>query len=211
MNETSGSEPEIVRADRKRQRMVLLATALFFALAVRGVHELAAAFESIRALTRTDPNVARELILRLLDGFLFGMAGLMSAAGLYLAVQGWRIRRAQRFPLPGARVVTDTKVLRDGAARRRAWIGSALGAVLLLGAAVLPTWGRGEILERIYLPQDLDLEELMIIDPDTPDVPLYPHRPFEMGGAGAPAAGSPAAGSPNRQPPNRQPPNRQPK
>lgn len=177
MVEISDSEsetPEVVSADPGRQRAVLLGVALFLALAVRGVHEIGAAFDTIRALTRTEPEMARRQILSVLDVFVYGMAALMAVMGLYLTVQGIRIVRAGRFPPLGARVVTDTRVLRGSSARRRAWMGWGLAGILWLGAALLPSWGRGELLRRIYLPVDLGLDEPRIVDPDTPDVPLYP-------------------------------------
>lgn len=174
----SGIETEIVPADPGRQRAVLLGMALFCAVGVRGVHELGGAFDTIRALTRVDPDAARRRILTLLDFFLYGMSAILAVGALVLAVQGLRILRSGHFPPPGARVVLDTRVQRGAAAKRRGGLSWMMGTLMLLAAVALPTLGKREILERIYLPQDLDQDLQRIVDPDTPDVPLFTYDPL---------------------------------
>ena len=63
---------------------------------------------------------------------------LIAALGAYLWRGASRVRRAQRWPPPGARTLRDTPVLTGAAARRRARGMQAVALALWLVALALP-------------------------------------------------------------------------
>ena len=154
----------VVKADPKRQRWVLLISALAAALAVRFIYELDRTLEEIARVgllnpgssSRADPSGQPEFSSR--D---FGPLGLMA---LYLIIQGTRIALAEQHPLPGARVVRDTKVRFGEAAKRRALVGFTLAALLIVAAFWLPRVGLHYISQTIVIPESVEIPQM--IDPD---------------------------------------------
>jgi len=61
-------------------------------------------------------------------------AGMALVVALILAQKSRAIRRANQYPVPGARVLRDTVVRTDAEARRVAAWGDALAIGLVLGA-----------------------------------------------------------------------------
>jgi hypothetical protein len=131
VDDPSGS---IARADN---RMRLLAFGVFVAATVLGLVTMRWITERIEALERLVP-VDSERALRGTIELLWWLTGLAAGMALVVALivaqKSRAIRRADRYPLPGARVLRDTRVRTGADARRIAAWGDALAIGLVLGA-----------------------------------------------------------------------------
>lgn len=132
----SAPTSEILRADRRLRRRVMLAAIGLVAFAVLilelGMPWLPAEFE------RQPPEVAvRALKLLMLAAF-----APFIPLGVYLFSFGRRTVQAGRFPPPGAPVIIDTRVRQGRAARLRGGLLMLVGLVLtgltLFAALVMP-------------------------------------------------------------------------
>lgn len=155
-----------LKGDPKRQRWVLLIAALASALAIRFVYELDRTLDDIMAVAVLNPTRAAEQTLQLTHNFLSGISWILGLIALYLVVQGARIVSAGQYPLPGAKVVLNTKVVFGEAAKRRALIGFTLAALLMVGAFWLPLVGQRYIRQAIVIPPHVEQDLPQILDPD---------------------------------------------
>ena len=123
-----------MQADRQLQ---LLALGVFIAATVFGLVAMRWMTQRIAELERLVPTDSRRALagtvhlLWTLTGLAAGMALVVA---LIVAQKSRAIRRANRYPVPGARVLRDTVVRTDGEARRVAAWGDALAIGLVLGA-----------------------------------------------------------------------------
>jgi hypothetical protein len=138
--------PGIQRADPgARRRALLLAVAI-------GAAGWAAFFvlqEWLADLQTKDPAIAREALE---DAMIWGtwaatLPVLVFATWLWLL--GARVRRAERYPPPGAKVIRDTPVLTGREARSR-------GALLQVFALILGVCGAGTLIAVHRLVVRLD-------------------------------------------------------
>jgi hypothetical protein len=127
------SEP-IVRADN---RMRMLALGVFVAATLFGIVAMRWITQRIGALERLVPIDSKRALegtvelLWWLTGLAAGMALLVA---LIVAQKSRAIRRADRYPVPGTRVLRDTVVRTGADARRVAAWGDMLAIGLVLGA-----------------------------------------------------------------------------
>ncbi len=154
----------VLKADPRRQRWVLLIATLGAALGVRFIHELDRTLGDIAQVAVLNPSRAAELTIQVSRNFLLGTSAVLGLIALYLIVQGIRIVLAEQHPLPGARVVRDTKVRFGDAAKGRALIGLTLAALLIVTAVWLPRIGLHYISQAIVIPEAEEMPQL--IDPD---------------------------------------------
>lgn len=127
--------PEIQPADPGTRRRALLAAG---AIAIAGWAAYFALQDWLARLPRSDPARMREsLECALVWGSWAAMLPVAVLAA-WLWVYGARVRRAGRFPPPGAKVLRDTPVLLGDAARLRGMVLKVLAAFLgLLSAGTL--------------------------------------------------------------------------
>lgn len=96
----------------------------------------APALAILLATLREEPSAAT--IRRWLWTTVAFASGGALAAGAYLAWLARRVHQAGQFPLPGQRVVRDTPLHEERAARQLAWLGWALAAALWAAGLALP-------------------------------------------------------------------------
>ncbi len=123
--------PEIQPADAGFRVRVLLAMTLLAAIGAAGLLYLDAYLDDLDS-GGTGRLLAAERALAAVRWFLALMAAGGMLLGLYLGWISWRTLRSERFPPPGARVLSDTRVLRGRQARRRGQAGLVLAAATLL-------------------------------------------------------------------------------
>jgi hypothetical protein len=122
---------EIQRADRRLRFIVSLA---FLGAVAIGAVGLVALEDWLDAARHLAPAQAKRSLLSAF-AWLSGTACVSTLLmGLYLWRVGARVRAAAQFPLPGARVIRDTAVLRGAVASRRGKVLQGVGAVLVLCA-----------------------------------------------------------------------------
>lgn len=130
----------IQRADRRSRTFAILGLA---AAGLAGAM-LLVQFESWLTEVRGLPVEAAYESLTWGFSWCIGMGSvLLTAAGCYMWWWGTRVRRALRFPPPGATVIRDTIVLEGQAAASRGMLLQLLGATFLLcavGLAVGSWW-----------------------------------------------------------------------
>jgi hypothetical protein len=122
---------DVQRSDPKLRRVALVVVA---AVVVAGVASLAAMQHWFAQLKQLPAAAAQA---QLLSAFALAF-GTVCAAVLWLAASLWRsgahVRRAEQWPLPGARVIRDTPVLRGSAAVGRGRLMQAAGVALFVCA-----------------------------------------------------------------------------
>ncbi len=153
---------EIQKADpRLRLRILILLTvvAAFGALGILYLHAYLARLHDLgphlQPLAATRTVRAAHVFLAVLTGGALGL-------GLYLGWISRRVLASQRFPPPGHRVISDTRVRRGRQARRVGLCGLAFAALtVLLTAAVVWQANRlfGQLLDAslkptIYVPAE---------------------------------------------------------
>ena len=117
-------------------------------LAVAGVLLLDAYFKRLQALAEFDVQLAAEKIRAVGEPILWGVGMGAALVGCWVALTSFRILRAGRSPLPGARVIRDTPVVTGRQAMWRGVIGLALGCVLIFLGLRLPVRA-SKILDRL--------------------------------------------------------------
>jgi hypothetical protein len=125
---------EIQPAD-KALRVRVLAACLVAAVA--GAFGLVVFRNWLDATLHMPAAAALQSLLWVLAVVSASAAALLIALGIHLWRLGLKVRRAGRFPLPGAHVLRDTVVLRQGAAVRRGKAFQVVGGVLALGAVTM--------------------------------------------------------------------------
>jgi hypothetical protein len=127
----------VVRADK---RMRLVAFVVFVAatvLGLLGMRWITARIAALEKLVPVDSRQALEGTVALL-WWLTGLAAGMALIVAVIVLQKSRaIRRANCYPVPGARMLRDTVVRTGADARRIASWGDALAIGLVLGALAL--------------------------------------------------------------------------
>lgn len=170
----SSMSETVLKADPRWQRWVLLIAALGGALSVRFIYELDRTLGEIAEVAVLNPGRAAEMTVQVSRNVLLGMSVVLGLIALYLIIQGVRITLTEQHPLPGARVVMDTKVRFGDAARRRALLGFTLAALLVVTAIWLPRLGLHYISQAIVIPEPQEMPQL--IDPDAfPQAVPGPH------------------------------------
>jgi hypothetical protein len=132
-------EPEIVPADKRLRTLTLAAAALVF---VAGVVMLAFLSLELRDLRQASDEKLEVAIGRLevWTTVLTWTAGLsFVGVGAWMFALGWRVNRAGRYPLPGMKVVRDTRV-RSGSKARTLANALQLAAFFLISAGVVGLW-----------------------------------------------------------------------
>lgn len=125
---------EIQSADRKLRFVAIILLVLMMILALASLLLLERWIIGVQAL---EPELALGKLHSALWWLL--VAGCLSLAvfGAWLWRLGNAIKAAQRFPLPGARVIRDTPVLNGDDAIRRSMLFRGLGIFLLLATIAL--------------------------------------------------------------------------
>jgi hypothetical protein len=123
---------EIQPADpRLRTRWLVLLT-LAAALGAIGLLSLDGYLKELHGLASQSPAAAATQA----RGFARAILAAIAAGGvllsLVLARDSWRTLRTERYPPPGARVLSDTRIRHGRAARRRGQAGLALSVLTLL-------------------------------------------------------------------------------
>ncbi len=129
---------EVQPADPAARRLALIIVLVIGALGLVPLIWVQNTLDTISELRHTDPMAATRMMLatsRLLGA---ATAVLCFAMAIWLGWLALRINRAERFPLPNARVVRDTPVLTGAAARRQARIALVLATALLVSGVVVP-------------------------------------------------------------------------
>ncbi len=117
-------------ADPERRKKVLGLLVLVSLLAVFGVLRLDAYLVELRELAATDPAAAAAETLAVSRLFLAAIAGGAAVLAVYLGRLSWRTLANRRYPPPGMRVISDTRVVRGRRARRYGWGLLALAVVI---------------------------------------------------------------------------------
>ncbi len=123
--------PEIQPADARLRIRVLLAMTLLAAAGTAGLLVLDGYLDKLDS-GGTGKPLAAERALAVVRWFLALMAAGGVMLGLYLGWISWRTLRSERFPPPGVRVISDTRIRRGREARRHGQAGLALAAATLL-------------------------------------------------------------------------------
>lgn len=126
--------PEIHRADPSARRRAIVTVLVIAGLGVCGHFALEA---WLGRTVEGDPAQARESLSSVLVWGTWIVALAIAAFGVQLWLVGGRVRRGQRFPLPGAKLLRDTPVRTGRAARMRGMLLRAIGVLLLALAAGL--------------------------------------------------------------------------
>jgi hypothetical protein len=132
------TDVEIQPADPAARRLALIIVVVIGALGIIPIIWLQDALDTISELRRSDPLEATRMMLavsRLLGAVT---AVVCFATAIWLAWLSFQINRAERFPLPHARLVRDTPVLTGAAARRQARIALVFATALLVGGVLVP-------------------------------------------------------------------------
>jgi hypothetical protein len=128
------SAESIVRADN---RVRLLAIGVFVGATVFGIvamRWIAARIAALEQLVPVDSDRALRGTIELLWWLTGLAAGMALVVALIVAQKSRAIRRAGRYPVPGARVLRDTVVRTGADARRVASWGDVLAIGLVLAA-----------------------------------------------------------------------------
>ena len=135
-------QPEILKADAKtRQRYVILMVfVVMIGVALVYLSKEYWSWLETELQTKPTPERLDEILVefRLMFGIVYGVVWLGVANMTYQAI---RILWAGQFPLPNAKVIRDTPIVRGRAARTRAFILIGLAAVLGVLLIVLAVMG----------------------------------------------------------------------
>lgn len=129
---------EIQPADPATRRLALIIVVVIGALGLITIIWLQNTLDTISELRRTDPLEATRMMLAVSRLLGAAAAVVCVTIAIWLAWLSFQIRRAERFPLPHARLVRDTPVLTGAAARRQARIALVFALGLLVSGVLLP-------------------------------------------------------------------------
>lgn len=130
----SKSLRQVEPADPTARRRALLAMVV---VAIAGAFAYLGLEQWLNQLEVSDPDHARATLASALLWTSCAMALTVAAFGVYILMLGSRVRNAERFPPPGARVVRDTPVVTGRAARTRGLLMQLIACVMLGCALVL--------------------------------------------------------------------------
>jgi len=122
---------EIQRTDKRLRLIVSVAFLAAVAVGAIGLVVFRDWLDDVRRMPLADARRLLPAALAWIGGTAFLSVFLL---GFYFWRIGTRIRAAAQFPLPGARVIRDTALLRGDVARRRGKVMQRIGAVLVLCA-----------------------------------------------------------------------------
>ncbi|MEM1181449.1 MAG: hypothetical protein AAGM22_24105 [Acidobacteriota bacterium] len=141
--------PEILRADPKHQRWVLLALALIASLAVWSLLQLVHQLDAARVISIKSVRTAAEQTIAVAGTYFRLVAGGLLILGSYLLWTAVRIVRSGQFPPPGTWVVRDTVVRRGGRAKVRATVAGVIGVGLLGFGLLFPGWAEEQVVQLL--------------------------------------------------------------
>jgi hypothetical protein len=131
------TDEEIVYADKNLRRWVLI-LAIVLALIALCVFKFTQGYvRDIVTLAEDNPQemLRKSIVLANIAVISFS-AGILAVFGYFLWL-GIKIIKANQYPVPGMRVIRDTKILRGERARSRAGMAIALATgILIAGCAV---------------------------------------------------------------------------
>lgn len=192
--EATGERPavgEILPADPGRQRMTLLVVLFVCAVGLWSVYDLRSRIDAAQAMTHVSVRSGAQAMIVAADDFFRMLAGWCAVLALYLGWLGASILRAGRFPVPGAKVIRDTRVVGGAPAMARGVLATVLAVVFLLATVLLPNQGGSMVRELLAGALAQPDATPNVVDPDAfpePD-PLFsrdasgPQSPPEPGGA----------------------------
>ncbi len=122
---------EMQAADPARRRRVLGLLAVVGLLAVIWVLCLQVHLVDLRELAHSDAAEAAARTLAASRLFFAAIAAGAAVLAAYLGRLSWRTLASRRYPPPGMRVISDTRVARGPRARRYGWGLLALAVVIL--------------------------------------------------------------------------------
>jgi hypothetical protein len=96
--------------------------------------------EDLEHLAREDPDLAVERAGLAIRAVGLTLGGLLAGSAVWLTHLSLRIRRAERFPPPGVRLIREAKILTGERARARARLGFILAAIIAAAAIALPAY-----------------------------------------------------------------------
>lgn len=131
------TDEEIVYADKNLRRWVLILAIALAVIALCVLKFTQGYVRDIVALAEDNPQeMLRKSIVLANVGVISFSAGILAVFGYFLWL-GIRIIKASQYPVPGMKVIRDTKILRGGKAKLRAGIAIALATgILIAGCAV---------------------------------------------------------------------------
>jgi hypothetical protein len=130
-------DAEIHRADPKYVRVAAVVVVTMLVAGAALLLWVQFTIQSLTDLRSTDPEEAWRRMLGLGRVLSAGAGGMLVVMAAWLVQLGVRIRTEERFPLPNARVLKDTVILRGDAARKYGRTAITLGAALGLGGIAL--------------------------------------------------------------------------
>lgn len=133
--DSEAASVEIHAADPATRRLALIGLIVIRGLGLIPLLWVQRELDTISGQRHTDPLEATRRMLAVSRLLGASVAVVCLATGIWLAQLGFRIRRAERFSLPDARVVRDTPVLTGAAARRQASIALVVALALLAAAS----------------------------------------------------------------------------
>ncbi len=164
-SEAKATKPEIQVADAKLRRWVLGGLVLVALAACYGVVQLDAYFQGVQVLAKSDLVLAAEKAQRVSDGLFLALGVGMIGFGVYLLLLARRIMQTQRYPPPGTRVISDTKILQGPKARLYGGTLLALSLAILVAGVLVP-WTAAQKVQKVLTitleptsqtPEDLGL------------------------------------------------------
>lgn len=144
----SETDPAIQPADLGLRRKVLGALALVALVGCYGVVRLEAYFQKVQLLAKSDLVQAAEKAQRVSDVLFLVLAVGMVVFGGYLLRLSLRVLKTRRFPPPGTRVISDTKVLQGKVARIYGGTLLVLSLAILVAAVVVP-WTAAQKVQKV--------------------------------------------------------------
>ncbi len=141
---------EIQPADPRFRKRFLIATILIMLLIAVGLHGLNEYLLDLHALAKNAQSLAAGkamLAVRIVLGLVFAGGTVL---GLQLARTSWRTIESERFPPPGARMVSDTRIRRGRDARRQGWMGLIMAILILLLTLATTLWAHAIFQDLLY-------------------------------------------------------------
>ena len=145
------SEPEFQPADQRLRIRLLILSMLLAALGAIGLLALDHYLTGLQALAAEARPLAAAKVGQVVRAILALLAAGGVGLSLYLGRTSWRTLRSERYPPPGARVLSDTRIRRGRPARHRGQAGLALAALTLL-LTVAIAWRANQVFSRLLDP-----------------------------------------------------------
>lgn len=139
-------EDQIFRTDKRLRNQVIFGIVIFAALGILGIQWLSFFLDQIRQLRETDPVLANQKLISLLNivSVVHGLVSVSFAA--YFLLLGINILKGEKYPPEKMRVIKDTKVQIGNRARHLAYAHISI-ALLVLSTNII-VWRLRAILEK---------------------------------------------------------------